>query len=350
MLAVFGLVGVFSATGPAAASPRSCPPIAIVRGEATVVEPILAQLTSEGIGLVRDADCPVVEASVARDRAFLVVTLRDRSGRRSNRTVTNARVAAIWIESWVSSDVATPLLTARSAAPPPSSVASVSVDRPSAAPASPDTRLTFTAFLANGSGNDNSRWDALTIAGRYRLGRVRAGIGGRLSDNRDYSSAEAFTPARRQSTELLAFAELPIAFGRAVIAPRAGVGLGWLATSRMEEAWPECEDVNEPECPPEGIPPAGDGFAVSSFGARAELGVTLSIPIADRVALDLGVSYQVAPFSHSGVFLPAEPDDSGEPSDPDPDGSEPEPDPGLALPGEPRTLVWWGIGLRIGGL
>jgi hypothetical protein len=348
LLAVIGLVGVVIATSPATASPRSCPPIAIVSGEATVVAPILEQLTNQGIGLARDADCPVVEATVAREHAALVVTLRDPSGRRRNRTLTNARVAAIWIESWVSSDVATPLLAVRVAAHPPSSVAPVDSRR--VAPVAVDTRVAFTAFLASGSGNDESRWDALTIAGRYRFGRLRVGAGGRLADNQSYSNEQAFTQARRRSSELLLFGELPLAFGRAVVAPRVGLGLGWLATSRMEEAMPECDDPNSPECPPEPLPPMADGFAVSSTGARAELGVTLSIPIADRVALDLGVSYQVAPFSHGGVFLPPELDDSGDPTDPDADGSDPEIDPGLALPGEPRSLIWWGLGLRIGGL
>ena len=44
LLAVIGLVGVVIATSPATASPRSCPPIAIVSGEATVVAPIIEQL------------------------------------------------------------------------------------------------------------------------------------------------------------------------------------------------------------------------------------------------------------------------------------------------------------------
>ena len=348
VLAALGLVGVVAATSPTAASPRSCPPIAIVSGEPTVVEPIIEQLTNEGIGVARDANCPVVEATVARDNAALVVTLRDPSGRRSQRMVTNARVAAVWIESCVSSDAATPLLAVRATLHPPARV--VAASGPALAPVAREARLTFTALLANGSGDDDSRWDALTVAGRYRIGRLRAGVGGRMTDNQSYANDEAYTPARRRSTELLLFGELPFGFGRSVVSPRVGVGLGWLTTSRMGETMPECDDPNSPECPPEPLPPLGDGFAVSSLGARAELGVTLSIPIADRIALDLGVSYQVAPSAHRGVFLPATFDPSGDPTDPDAGGANPEGDPGLALPGEPRTMIWWGLGLRIGGL
>src|SRR5262245_46239840 len=108
-----GLIcAALGAAGPAIAERRDCPPGAVVEGDPAEAEPVRQHLASAGVVAVPD-DCPAVRARVTRQGDALTVVLLDPDGRSAGRRLADARIAAAWIESWMSPDLGAPLLAPR---------------------------------------------------------------------------------------------------------------------------------------------------------------------------------------------------------------------------------------------
>jgi hypothetical protein len=92
----------------AAADPPPCPPAAEVTGDSA--EKIAPLLAARGVAASPPAGCPLTRARVTRNARGLAVALVTPDGRRSERLVSTAEVAATWIESWARGDLSDPLL------------------------------------------------------------------------------------------------------------------------------------------------------------------------------------------------------------------------------------------------
>jgi len=335
--AVVGLLVTLGATGPAAAEPRDCPPAARVEGDPALVEPISRQLADAGVGAAT-GDCPWMRAEVERSDGGIAVVVHDGEGRADRRQLADVDIAATWIESRLGSDLSAPLLAPR-----------IDVERsaPRASAAS-DPGFSLAIDTRSMAGGDGSTWRTLGGSVCARLGWACVGLAAEVGDNRGFSTNDGLTRARRRAIDVQATIRAPVRVGRATLAPSAGVGAVWMRTGRDEpdeQSWnPDCQP-DDPSVPCDPLPPMviGDGFTVSDLHLRARLALSLSVPIADLFALEVGAGIDLTPGAHAQPFAPPPPDDNTDPTMPPP----PE-DPILELPGEPGHLVWWGIGLRLG--
>ncbi len=334
VFAAIGLAAALATPRPALAKP-ACAPGAVLDGEPALVADLASALAALAITSPA-SDCPAIHATVARADTGLTVTVRDPAGRYSQRRVTDTRVAATFIESWVRADIEAPLLAPRRPTWRPPS-ASVAATRPSEPTVKQPILLSLAVAAATSDGDDNSSWTTVTVGVCAKLGPLCLGALGRFADNRDFTTEGALTPARRHTSDLMVEARWPLPLGQAVLAPRVAAGIGWLRSSNTPPPLPpECEPA-APDCAPE---PVADPFTVTTPGLRLDLGVSLVIPITRGVAVDLGAGYQFAPTARRDRVLP----DGTDPTLPDDDPLYDE----LALPGEPQRWLSFGIGLRLG--
>jgi hypothetical protein len=285
------------------------------------------------------------------------------------RGVTTEEIAATWIESRVRTDVGAPLLAARMiAAPPPEGGASPGATAPAAdamlGTAAPPTRdpLSIAVAIESSFAGDGTDWRTYSLSACARIGPVCVGALGRLGDNEASVHDDMFIIAKRSSRDLLVTASLPIRGRRFTLSPMVGAGVGWMRTSQRDEplftpvepgACAEDPTISPEYCE---LP---DRVDVTTRGARLAAGVSLSIPLGDRVALDIGVSGELLTGAHTDLYVRDDPwgDESVpcEPEDPSPDcapdGTMTDPgypDDFFEYPGEPDRFFRAGIGLRIG--
>lgn len=348
------VAAALGAAGPAIAEPRNCPPGALVEGDPAVAQPVREHLASAGVGEA-PADCPAVRARVARDGDEIAVVVLDADGRSSGRRLADPLIAATWIESWVSPESA-PLLAPRHALAAPGAV---DVAAPAAQP--PPSVLWLGVATRSLNAGDGSDWRSIDASACARLGPACVGVAGAVAENDGWSHNGGMSLARRRTIDLAATGRLPARLGKATLAPSASLGIGWLRTQRDEgeqqyEPDPNCQsDPTFPDnmCPGIPVPPyvIGDGFEKLTFGMRAQLAASLSLPITEQVAVELSAGIDLVPTAHSQPFVHPMYD---YPDDGDPNTQDQPPDGGVGLdpitelPGEPGYFTWWGIGLRVG--
>ena len=361
----------------------SCVPSATVSGDAALVADVVAHLDQMGVGSdSAAATCPRIEATVVHDGTSVTVSVRDAFGVVETRVVTDARIAATWIQSWCRSDIPAPLLVP-AVLPPPAPVSTrvsstgseprdtVSVPAPLAG-ASFAPRWSGAAMYESSDANDGSSWSGVSASACVLTGGVCFGALARYATNPKISITDELTFADRTNIDLVATAAIPFTVGRATVVPMAGVGIGRLRTARHEPAVPPEPDPNDPcganmapddpaMCPVDLPYYIGDGFAATHWGMRLEAQVTLSVPLGKTVFLDLGAGVSLLPGSHKDAYAPPPPEidpdlpPNGDPTDPmdpnlppDPNGdTDPFYDPLLELPGEPGRLIRFAIGLRV---
>jgi len=168
------------------------------------------------------------------------------------------------------------------------------------------------------------------------------------------------TAASRSELSALATASLPITAGQTIIAPELGVGLGRLATHRLEGCLPPppgCDpldptcvpmpapatDPTVPLCTPgpngtnaDGTVYVGDGFEHATYAPRIAVALRIAVPLFAHVWLDGLASVSYAPFGHGEVFAPTAMPVTMIPPE------------AVALPGDPSRGFQLGIGLRVG--
>jgi hypothetical protein len=232
-------------------------------GEPALVEAIGRELGTRGIAVEA---CPSLRATVAWRGAELVVVVDD--GRSTERTVGEVATAATVIESFARGDVALPLLATRAVPAPPHREPPVEPPRPS---------LQLAANVESSFANDGTTWlgasakicvrlGPLCAAARFRTMEVVEGLGG----------------VERGLNELLIGVDVPIALGRWRLAPGFAGGLGGMET-RV------------------------GGMKRETGGFRAETHVSLAIPIANQLAIDLSLGAGFGDFDRSLVMAPLEP-------------------------------------------
>jgi hypothetical protein len=332
-----------------------CAPRAALDGDASAVERVAAELARLGVATDHgasppDPHCPIIAAAVELDRGGgITVAVRDGAQRSEARVVSDAALAAAWIDSWVHDGfdpspvtesveqpvIAPPGITARSA------------------PAPFYDRLALSASYDQMWTDDGSNWSGFSAAACVHVGALCVGVRAR------YASGLLTTPttaASRSDTALLATAGLSYALGRMQVSPEVGLGAGRMTIDRDEcpavpPVPPMC-NPNDPTCNPNMPAPAttctnpsptsvyiGDGFSGASVTPRASVALRVEVPLFDHVWLDGIASAMVAPFGHDGVWASHPVLDPMTMSLTDPG----------ALPGDPTLSLQVGVGLRIGG-
>lgn len=355
--AVVFLGAAVAAHGPAAADP-GCPPAAHLAGDAELGHAVALELAILGVVSADiPAGCPAAEVVLVPSGDGLAVTLRDGAGRQAAQVVTDASVAASWIESWLHPEIGAPLLAARAAPGAVVSAAPAAEVTVASAPAARPGRFRYRGLAVGAaaemaSADDDSDWRALSASVCARFGALCAGLTGRGADNRGISMDGGQTEVNRYQLELLATVSASLAIGRMTLVPSAGVGLAYEETSRADGASCLTEvDPSGAACePPYAI---DDGFTAYSVGPRAEVGLGGAFPIAGPLSLTLGVALSFAPMARSE---PAEPTyardyfDAADGTDPD----MPPLDPNLQLyfgresyqlPAEPSRMTRISLGL-----
>ncbi len=373
----------------AAAEP--CRPHARLGGDEAVVARVAAELERLGISVERialqgtetvaPAACPTVIAMVQADAApdSILVAVRGSAQGSEGRVVSDATVAAAWIDSWLADDAAA---AAWIPEPPPAPVDLAPPPPPAFGETPPGTprRGALRSFgvsvnYALGSGDEESEWSGFSLAACGALGK--ACLGGRIDATFESERDLSLTSMKRRDIAVLATASRTVPLGRARVAVEAAAGVGIVTTARVESCketidntmmpTPDPSDPGDPMNPepdptnPDGSVPGvspplvpgqmcitsaddvdgsiyvGDNFSNTSISPRAGLAMRLDIPLSDWLWLEGRAGLTFSPFAHTAAFSS------------DPATSAPNMLGGLVdLPGEPLVRAELGIGVRVG--
>ncbi|HEY5932995.1 MAG TPA: hypothetical protein VIU61_00075 [Kofleriaceae bacterium] len=325
-----------------------------VSGDPAAVASVVLELARLGVEQGAPAPgCRGVVAQVELSPEGLAVAIRDGSRRTEGRVVSDAAVAAIWIDSWLRDELdGTSWLVAT---PAPVKLEPIAITKPAQVSATPTTTTPIAERFSVMAGYEwtysGESANGLTVASCARVGGFC--LGGRARYSREADRPVNLTAMARSDASLLATASYALAAGRMQVVPELGFGLGRRVTSRVESCSCNPGDPMDPttgNCPIDpNVPPVpcsdpagktfvGDNFATATFTPRLATALRIAIPIFDHVWLDGLASISFAPFGHADPFV--------RPSGlMNPDGTTSEQ---VAIPGEPLTGLHLGVGLRIG--
>lgn len=352
--AALALLALVSAPRTGTAEP--CAPRAEVGGDHVAVERVTNELVRLGVTVaVAAPGCPVVKAIVELDRdGGIAVAVRGAAQRSEGRVVSDAALAAVWIDSWLRDDLdgwsaPPPRVAAVEPVAPPTALPLMPPGDVPAVPPSPSVleQMAISFSYEQAWTDDGSSWTGGSLAACLRIGAVCVGARARAAFQPELTAG--ITAAARSDLSVLAVASLPIDVGQFFLAPELGVGLGRFATRRLEgckasEMPPPNCDPMDPTCVPppvtceaspgtNGLVYVGDGLDESSYTPRLNVALRVAVPLFRHVWLDGLASFTFAPFGHREAY----------------GGSSTPIDPGtFALPGEPGTGIQLGIGLRVG--
>lgn len=347
---------------------QPCAPRADLDGDAEAVAKVAAELTRLGVDArvaggepARDdapsrSGCATIAAAVELDRSGgIAVAVRDAAQRSEGRVVSDAAVAAAWIDAWLRDDFsleldAPPLpSTSRTIAPGLAPRATAPGVTPPAAQVDAEPaalplveRFALAASIVRAWSDDGTGWSGYAASACVRVGG--ACIGARFGYATQTVSAD-LTAASKRDLSLLATASHSYELGRMSIAPELGIGIGRLTTSRFDGCKdPMCDPNTDPTmCPVMPTPCesdpgtlyVGDGFSATTYTPRLSIALRVAIPLFDHVWLDGLAAAVAAPLGHSDEYAT------------NPDGTTMNAGQ-LPLPGDPLLGVQLGVGLRVG--
>lgn len=318
------------------------------------VREALAKLVAASVSAPQGAACRVVQARVVRgdDGAFAVAII-DARGRSEARVVSDAALAAAWIDSWLHDELDAALWPAdaslamrapmaaspvASAAPGMTSAAPVAalsdVATVAAMPRPRWTRASVALAYERGLAGD-AAWNGGSGAACAMLGPLCVGLRARYAHQGEATSSDA-----RTELAALATASGSVALGRMVISPELGLGLGRMTTQRdavCQQPAPTCS-TDDPTCEvtchgADGKELDGDVVrSVASYRPRVQLGLRIGVALFEHVWLDANLAATLVPYAHTASF------------------SNPSTSTGdqTTLPGEPTYQLQLGLGLRVG--
>ena len=338
----------------AAAESEPCRPAAAVDGDTTIAGAVSEELLL--LGVARDAGpgCRVASARVAPSASGLHISMRDAAGRVVQREVTDARIAATWIDSRLRDDIGTPLLAPRSVPrySAPAAGAGVDVGVVAASAGSWTDRVSATVGFERSYANDGGEYDGVRASVCAELGGACVGLSGRLASGSRIPELFPGTRQERRVVDVMAQVTAPIAVGKATALPRAGVGLAYLRTAHGVDASDCLTDpeppIGDPDIEPCGLPPetfTSNPRSSVTYAGRAEVGVDLSLPIANSVFVELGVSADATLGGRNDDGIPM--GGTGGSCGVD-EGCDDEPPLDAALAPDPTRFWRLGIGLRVG--
>lgn len=202
-------------------------------------------------------------------------------------------------------------------------------------------------------------WTGAGVGACVRIGEIC--VGGRARIGFDPTRTHNETAVARNDVAVMATASRSLAVGRMIIAPELGLGVGRLATRRVEGTCTvmmppaNCDVMTDPMCtmtpptpgdgtcvpdnPTGGSPKlhVGDNFKASTIAPRVSVALRVAVPLFEHVWLDGLAGWSYTPFAHTEAFRVEKMID---PNTTPPDL--------VALPGEPGSGYVLGIGLRVG--
>jgi hypothetical protein len=356
------------------ATAEPCAPRVELSGDRDAIARVAVELAS--LGVVLGAIEPQyracsVNAMVTLDGEGLSVAVQNAAKRSEGRVVSDAKIAAAWIDSWLRDEIEVSSWTIAVPPPaPPSTLttmplapiaSAIETALPSATPGAPFERVGLGIAIERSWTDDDTEWDGFDIAGCMRVGL--ACIGGRVRAGFQQDLAYLSSTADRSDIVALATVSLPLTAGQVSLAPELGLGIGRMRTKRIEactappsvppsNGMPGCSDPMDPTCTmtPEpntgtgnecldaaGNPTnelyVGDDFDKVTYLPRLALAMRLSFPIVRHVWLDAVAAYTITPITPRGSY-----------EDPDMMVS----DPSTAMPPEPTRGYQLGVGIRVG--
>jgi len=365
--AALALLALLSPT----ATAEPCTPRVELSGDRDAVARVAVELKTLGVvlGTIEPAErsCSV-SAMVAASGEGLSVAVQNAAKRSEGRTVSDPKVAAAWIDSWLRDEieVASWAIAAPPPAPPSTLTAmplapvstGASVALAPATHTSPLESFGLSAALERSWTDDDTTWDGFDVAGCLRIGL--ACIGGRVRAGFQDDLVVNAATADRSDIVALATASIPFTVGQVSIAPELGLGVGRTHTQRVEacsapmpqeppNTMPGCSDPMDPTCmmTPEpttgtggpcfdaaGAPTneiyVGDNYDKVTYLPRVALAIRFAFPIVRHVWLDAVAAYTLTPFTEFDT--------------PDTMVS----DPSTAMPAEPSRGYQLGVGIRVG--
>lgn len=340
-----------------------CAPRAHLTGDPPAVASVVSELGKLGVSVgTASPGCPVVEAAVEVDRSGGIAVAVQDGGRSEGRVVTDASLAAVWIESWArdrldpwgNGVLAVPTRVAAgppSATPPDSGRTRPDISVSSQAPTALAMRPSLSVDYVTAWSDDSRQWTGFDVAGCAHRGKLC--LGGRARYLSQSFSTD-LTGADRTDLSVMATASAELAVGSMKIAPEIGLGVGRMVTARKDGCKPVmpdmCDPQTDPTCNPDGTPQpvcadgtvvdangnafVGDGLRATTYAPRASVALRVAVPLFPGVWLDGVAAATAAPFSHRDSFEALDKVMGVAPAE-------------LALPGEPLVNVSLGIGLRI---
>ncbi len=303
MLAAISTLWVGSAYGePAelASANEECMPTALLHGEGEVVTELGLELNLLGVSTREAKKCPMASAHVERGAGGVVVSLREPSGQRATRTLSNARIAATWIDSWLQEDLRAPLLAAR-LLPQRSAVAVQRSPRPPLL-AKAQTRAVparrYQASVAYESRYPSGpSWTGLRAGVCVSVGFACIGGQATIASSSDETIEEAnYEEFSRSSASLVANLIIPIDIGQATLRPSLGLGASRMTTERTTTL--TCVGV-----PETGVCDDDIETERSTWAPTAEVGVSASLPLARSLRVEFGGSLSVRPLGKAAEKL-----------------------------------------------
>ncbi len=363
--AALALLALLSPTATAA----PCAPRVELSGDRDAVARVAVELKTLGVelGTIEPAErsCSVT-AMVAASGEGLSVAVQNAAKRSEGRIVSDPRVAAAWIDSWLRDEIEVASWAIATPPAPPSTLAAMPLapvstgasvaPTPATHASSPFESFGLSAALERSWTDDDTTWDGFDVAGCMRIGlaciggRVRAGF----QDNLVVNAATA----DRSDIVALATASIPFTVGQVSIAPELGLGVGRTRTKRVEACtaptpppgtMPGCSDPMDPTCMPEpntgtGGPCfdaagnltneiyVGDDYDKATYLPRVAVALRFAFPIVRHVWLDALAAYTLTPIGERTNF----------------DNPTMVSDPSTAMPAEPSRGYQLGVGIRVG--
>lgn len=341
---------------------ESCPPRARVSGDAPTVERVATELRKLGVATPAATEvsrCPTLEAMVTASDAGIAVAIKDRTRRSEGRVVSDATLAAAWIDSWLHDDNELPMPDAAPALDviAPSDARTVAVVPPPATPARAlGDRFTIGVGYERSYRGDVAAWDGGGAMGCVHLGAVCLGVRARLasiSQPADLAVEPSPTGAPPTSgrRDLSAFtvASYSIKLGQTILSPEIGLGIGRLSSttpagcklvdSPEPPPSPGCDPSDPAGCAPEpeqplvcAEPATSTSTTTVTWTPRAALALRIAIPLFDQVWLDGLASIAFAPLGATAREMSVDANGTYVP----------------AVAGDPLTAIQLGVGLRVG--
>jgi len=302
-----------------------CAPRARLDGDADAVARVTSALAALGIQVGGDAaGCPVVVAAVENDRSGgIAVAVRDSTNRSEGRVVSDARLAAAWIDSWIHDDFAPELVPPAAAVVPAAPSTTAHVDAtPAAAPALID-RVSLDARYQRSFAFDGTGGSGFAGGACVRVGG--ACIGAEIA----FGSLDVPMGVTRSDVSAAATASYALVLGNVVLSPQVALGAGRVDTDAC--APPPCDPstmmcMNAPPCP-------ASVAHQQTYTPRLGAALRASIALFPHVWLEGTAAIVVVPLAHVDPT----------PGSTDPNGLMPG-----TLPGEPGALGQLAVGLRVG--
>ena len=341
------LLGLLALSGSRTVGAESCAR-AQLTGDPGAVARVTDELRRLGVTVEPAVRCRTIDATVAIEGTGIAVAIADHGRGSEGRVVGDARVAAVWIDSWLRDDYeAIEPAPVPPTAPPMAPPSTIVPERGSSASTSTSTILDRMTLAARYERDylDHTAWSGASLDGCAHVGSVC--FGGRLR-----GAWQAMAPvgpdavmATRSEVSALATASVGIALGRTILSPEIGVGLGRFATTRAPQCptpppVPNCDPSTDPTCPapppscigPDGTAGPRGNETLTTYGPRVEAALRIAIPLFAQVWLDGTAGLSAAPLHHGSTMAPNDPTIGKLPP----------------LPGEPLATFQVGVGIRIG--